>query len=108
MYRQEATTNRTSEEGMTPFSPPLPCVVSTTLTGNDAEIVAGALRTVVDWVDWCLIVDTGISDNTLETVRAVAGDKLVVRQFSGHEDPAAAKNFALAAAAEIGGEWALM
>jgi tetratricopeptide (TPR) repeat protein len=86
----------------------VPIIVSTTLASNDREIAADALRAVVDWVDWCLVVDTGIADDTLEVVRAVAGDKLVVRQCAVHDDTAAARNFALAVAAEIGGEWALM
>ena len=65
----------------TPFLRSCPTIVSTTLTGSNREIIADALRSVVDWVDWCLVIDTGISDDTLEIARAVVGDKLVVRQF---------------------------
>jgi tetratricopeptide (TPR) repeat protein len=65
------------------------------------------LRSVVDWVDRCLIVDTGITDDTLEVARQVAGDKLVVRSFPWRDDFAAARNFALQEAAELGPEWAV-
>jgi hypothetical protein len=93
---------------ITPFPVPCPTLVSTTLTGSNREIIADALQSVVDWVDWCLVIDTGISDDTLEIARAVVGDKLVVRQFPWRDDFAAARNFALDAAAEIGADWAVM
>ena len=88
-------------------SGPLPTIVSTTLTGNCRKIIGDALRSVVDWVDWCLVIDTGITDDTLAIAREIAGDKLVVRQFPWRGDFAAARNFALAAAHEIGADWAV-
>lgn len=97
-----------SDEVISPVSLLQPVVVSTTLVGNDREIAADALRSVVDAVDWCLVVDTGVTDDTLQVARKVAGDKLVVRTVTFDQEPAAAKNFALAAAAELGGDWALM
>ena len=93
---------------ITPFLRSCPTIVSTTLTGSNREIIADALRSVVDWVDWCLVIDTGISDDTLEIARAVVGDKLVVHQFPWRDDFAAARNFALDAAAEAGASWAVM
>lgn len=93
---------------ITPFPSTCPTLVSTTLTGSNREIIADALRSVVDWVDWCLVIDTGIGDDTLEIARSVVGNKLVVRQFPWRNDFAAARNFALDAAAEIGAEWAVM
>jgi tetratricopeptide (TPR) repeat protein len=59
-------------------------------------------------VDRCLIVDTGVADDALDIMRTVAGDKLVVRPFSDNDDLTAARNFALAAAADLGGDWAVM
>ncbi len=94
--------------GITPFPDTGPTIVSMTLAGSHRDIIADALRSVVDWVDWCLLIDTGATDDTLVIARAVAGSKLVVRQFPWYDDAAAARNFALAAAAEIGGAWALM
>ena len=84
-----------------------PTIVSTTLAGNSREIIGDALGSVVDWVDWCLVIDTGISDDTLEIARAVAGEKLVVRQFPWQDDFSAARNVALQAAHELGADWAI-
>ncbi len=93
---------------ITSFDVPVPTIVSVTMTGSNREIVGDALRSVVDWVDWCLLVDTGITDDTLEIAREIAGDMLIVRQFPWQDDFAAARNFALAAAAETGADWALV
>src|SRR6187401_2694488 len=82
-------------------------IASTTLTGNSSGVIADALRSVVDWVDYCLVVDTGITDDTLDVARQVAGSKLVVRSFPWQDDFAAARNFALQAAAELGAAWAV-
>ncbi|HEU5433710.1 MAG TPA: glycosyltransferase [Thermomicrobiales bacterium] len=82
-------------------------LVSTTLTGNSRELIGDALRSVVDWVDACLLIDTGITDDTIAAARAVAGDKLIVRHFPWRDDFAAARNFALEAAADLGAAWAV-
>jgi FkbM family methyltransferase len=100
-------TTAEQQSGITPFFATGLTLVSVTLAGSHREIIADALRSVVDWVDWCLVIDTGMSDDTLEVARAVAGDRLVVRQFPWQDD-VAVRNFALAVAAEIGGDWALM
>jgi hypothetical protein len=84
-----------------------PTIVSMTMTGSNRDIVADALRSVVDWVDWCLLIDTGIDDDTIEVARSVVGDKLIVRHFPWCNDFSAARNFSLAAAAEIGADWAV-
>jgi tetratricopeptide (TPR) repeat protein len=82
-------------------------VVSTTLTGSNADIIGDALRSVADWVDVCLIIDTGVGDDTLQVAQSVAGAKCVVRRFQWIQDFAAARNFALDAAHELGGDWAI-
>lgn len=82
-------------------------LVSTTLTGNARSVIGDALRSVVDWVDACILIDTGIADDTLDVARSIAGDKLVVREFPWVENFAAARNFALQAAAEAGANWSL-
>ncbi len=84
-----------------------PTIVSTTLAGNSADVVADALRSVAEWVDWCLLIDTGVSDETIDVAREIAGEKLLVREFPWREDFAAARNFALEAAAELGADWAM-
>lgn len=82
-------------------------IVSTTLTASNADIIGDALASVVDHVDRCLVIDTGVRDDTLEVARRVAGERLLVREFAWKNDFAAARNFALEAAREAGATWAL-
>lgn len=82
-------------------------LASTTLTGNNASIIGDALRSVVDWVDVCLVIDTGVTDETLRVAGEVAGAKLVVKRFEWVQDFAAARNFALHAAHELGASWSI-
>lgn len=82
-------------------------IVATTLTGNNESTIGDAIRSVVDHVDKCLVIDTGVTDQSIAVARQVAGDKLVVRQFTWIDDFAAARNFALDCARDIGGSWAI-
>jgi len=82
-------------------------LVSTTLTGNNAAVIGDAIRSVAGWVDLCLVIDTGVTDRSLEIAREVAGEKYVERRFPWINDFAAARNFALEAAHELGGDWAV-
>jgi len=82
-------------------------IVSTTLTASNAGIIGDALASVVTQVDRCIVIDTGARDDTLEVARAVAGEKLLVRQFPWQNDFAAARNFALGAAESAGAQWAV-
>ena len=82
-------------------------IVSTTLTASNADLIGDALASVVAHVDRCLVIDTGARDDTLEVARRVAGEKLLLREFPWRDDFAAARNFALDAAAEAGGHWAV-
>ena len=54
---------------------------SVTLTSNREDVIGDAIRSVVDWVDGCIIVDLGITDNTLEVVRSVAGEKMKAKKL---------------------------
>lgn len=71
-----------------------PTIAAMTITGSNRDIVGDALRSVVDWVDFCILIDTGITDDTVEVARAISGDKLIVRQFAWCDDFSAARNFA--------------
>ena len=82
-------------------------IVSTTLTGSNADIIGDALASVLQQVDRCLVIDTGAQDDTIDVARRVAGDKLLLRDFPWKNDFAAARNFALDAAAEAGATWAV-
>lgn len=86
----------------------VPGLVSVTLAGNSRDIIGDALRSVVTWVDRCLIIDTGITDDTLEIARGVAGEKLAVQRFPWCNDFSAARNVSLQAAAEMGAAWAVI
>lgn len=82
-------------------------IAATMLCGNNEAIIADAIRSAIDWVDRFLLIDTGITDNSLKVVEAIAGEKLVVRPFAWCNDFALARNFAIQAAAELGAIWAL-
>jgi hypothetical protein len=82
-------------------------IVSTTLTGNAQEAIGDALASVVDVVDACIVIDTGARDASLEVARSVAKDKYVEGRFPWCDDFAAARNFALDAATELGTDWAI-
>lgn len=82
-------------------------IVSTTLTGSNADIIGDALASIAPQVDRCIVIDTGARDDTLEVARRVVGDKLFVREFPWRNDFAAARNFALQAATQLGARWAI-
>jgi tetratricopeptide (TPR) repeat protein len=83
-------------------------IVSTTLAGpHSAAVIGDALRSVVDWVDGCLVIEAGGGATATEAARVVAGDKLVERAFTWRDDFAAARNAALDLAAELGATWAV-
>jgi hypothetical protein len=48
-------------------------IVSTTLTGSNADIIGDALASVVAQVDRCLVIDTGARDESIDVARRVAG-----------------------------------
>lgn len=84
-----------------------PFVVSTTISGNSAKVIRNALVSVVRHVDLCLLIDTGITDNTIEMAKQIAGDKLRVFPFQWVDDFSAARNFALKCAESTGAQWAI-
>jgi tetratricopeptide (TPR) repeat protein len=82
-------------------------IITTTLTGSNADIIGDAIASVVEQVDRCLVIDTGARDDSIEVARRVAGEKLLLREFPWKNDFSAARNFALQAAAEAGAGWAV-
>ena len=70
-------------------------IVSITITSNKSGIIGDALRSVVDWVDACLIVDLNITDDTLDVARAVCGEKLIVSKFTDQATTGEMRNFGL-------------
>jgi len=82
-------------------------LVSTTLTANSEATIGPALESVVGQVDACIVIDTGVSDGTLEVAREVCGGKFRVRSLVWPISFADARNFALLAAREYGADWAV-
>lgn len=74
-----------------------------TMTSNREGIIGDALRSVVGFADLCILVDLGITDNTVQVAREIVGDKLRVVKYEEVPSP---RNFGLDAAAEMGADWA--
>jgi len=83
-------------------------VISVTLSGNNQSIISDALKSVYDIVDKFLVVDTGITDQTLEVAKDVCGERLIIESFPWINDFAAARNFTLLSAHNHGGDWAII
>jgi len=86
-----------------------PFIVSTTLAGNAEGQIGGALVSVMDHVDACVILDTGITDGTLDVARKVAGVKVWVDSALRYEkfDFATARQRAWQVAETVGANWAM-
>lgn len=82
-------------------------IASTTLASNNEAIIEDALRSVVDWVDMCIVIDTGITDSTLIRASEVAGAKLRVAKHAWQNNFSLARNFALEVATQYGADWAM-
>ena len=85
-------------------------IATYTMTSNREDLIGDALRSVVDWVDFALIVDLGITDRTLNIAQEVLGDKFRVVKYPGptgpgEADAAAIRNFALDELARLGADW---
>jgi tetratricopeptide (TPR) repeat protein len=83
-------------------------LVSTTMTGNSEGVIADAIASVTPWVDAVVVVDTGVTDQSLVIARSIAKEKYIERKLPWADDFAAGRNFALTAAYEAGGDWAVM
>lgn len=59
----------------------MPGLVSITLSDNRETTIGKALRSIVDFVDVCVLIDTGITDRTIKIAEEVCGEKLVVEQL---------------------------
>jgi glycosyltransferase involved in cell wall biosynthesis len=83
-------------------------IVSITLSGNNADLIGDALISVVNWVDACIVIDTGAIDESLAIASAIARSKYVERKFEWVSDFAAARNFGFEVAKEIDADWAII
>lgn len=81
-------------------------IVATLIAHNCESVIGDAVRSVADWVDQILLIDTGITDSSLVKASEIAGNKLVVHHFKWENDFSAARNFALKLATDSGADWA--
>lgn len=82
-------------------------LISTTLTGCNEAIIGPALESIVDHVDACLVIDTGVRDATINVAMRVCGPKLILRRWPWRNDYGAARNAALEFAESVGADWAI-
>jgi tetratricopeptide (TPR) repeat protein len=82
-------------------------IVSMTISNNREKTIGRAIKSVVPHVDKVLLIDTGITDGTIESASEAAGNKLVVvaSPWPGRFDEA--RNVMLDEAAKIG-QWGIM
>lgn len=83
-------------------------IASVTISNNRERVIGDALTSALSRVDVCVLVDTGITDNTIEIARQVAGDKLRVCRHVWKNNFAAARNASLDFAREYEADWALV
>jgi tetratricopeptide (TPR) repeat protein len=82
-------------------------IVGTLLCDNCRGVVGEAVKSVIDFVDILLVVDTGCTDGSIDLVAQIAGDKLQYRSFTWQDDFSEARNFALREARQLHAQWAL-
>jgi len=78
-------------------------IVATMLTANAEEIVLPAIQSVLPWCDILLLIDTGVTDQTVEIAKSTAKDKFRVVSWPWQKDFSKARNYSLQAAAEVAG-----
>lgn len=82
-------------------------IASTTLAGPGTEgIITDALRTVMPFVDACIVIQTSDDDAPMRVASDVCGDKLIASSFKWCDDFAAARNHALDTASMACFDWA--
>lgn len=82
-------------------------LASVTCTSNREHMIADAIKSVVDWVDYVILLDLGITDNTEKIAREIAGDKVRIRKAVG-TTMGEWRNEGIDFATELGCKWAVM
>lgn len=83
-------------------------IVASILSNGNADTIADAIRSVLPLADRVLLVDTGITDNTIERAREAAGGKLTLETLRWPNRFDEARNFCLQTVARMGATWYLM
>lgn len=82
-------------------------IVTTTLLSNNHRIIAEAIKSAILYVDKMIFIDTGSHDGTVALARTLAGEKAIVVDYPWTNDFAAARNFSLQVAMNVGADWAI-
>jgi hypothetical protein len=82
-------------------------IVATMLCGNNEAIVTDAISSVASFVDELLLVDTGVTDDSVNIAKRLMGSRLSVVQYKWINDFSNARNFALNVATQKGARWAV-
>jgi hypothetical protein len=82
-------------------------IVATMLYAKGPTTPRRAVESVLPWVDWLLVLDSGIEKPQLAELRQLAGAKFQHVQFDWPKDFGAARNFAIEQAEQLGGTWAV-
>ena len=68
------------------------------ITGNEENLIEDCILSIQGWVDEIILVDTGVTDKTIEIAKKAGGDKLKVYKFKWTDDFSAARNFSISKA----------
>ena len=79
-------------------------ICATLITGNASDLIVDAIQSALPLVDMLLLIDTGITDDTLSKANETAGDRLHVSQFTWCNHFAAVRNYALYQSAKLGAD----
>lgn len=77
-------------------------LISFTLTNNQEDKIVDALRSIKDVVDKCLVIDTGVTDRTIELAQEEVGAKLLSFKHPWDNNFSTVFNEALARCASFG------
>ena len=87
-------------------------IISITITSDTKEtIIIDALKSVIDWVDLCVIVhlvSDCIPDNTLTIIKEVCKDKIRIYDLPSSTPWAEIRNFGIQKANELNGDWCII
>jgi tetratricopeptide (TPR) repeat protein len=83
-------------------------ICASILSNGNADTIADAIRSVLPLADCVLLVDTGITDDTIEIAREAAGGNLFVEILRWPNRFDEARNFCLRTVNRMGATWYLM
>lgn len=82
-------------------------LVATMLSGNSEDLVIDAIHSAIDWIDELLLIDTGITDATVQRARRASGEKFACVSYAWEHDFASARNAAIQFAEQRDATWVM-